>query len=143
MLDRANKWVIGERVAGTSTYLATQIETIQTRWWYKLEVILSADTATLQVRSVTKASRTFASERAVASESGSTEAPSPCVFCLAFHSSCNCFRHRLLWYRIKVRQDRLRIAHDGDQVSRQAGQRCAKPAKDQQQGHPRARARAY
>jgi hypothetical protein len=30
MLDSANKWVIGERVDGTNTYLATMIETIQT-----------------------------------------------------------------------------------------------------------------
>jgi hypothetical protein len=30
MLDGAKKWVIGERVAGTSTYLAIKLEPIQT-----------------------------------------------------------------------------------------------------------------
>jgi hypothetical protein len=61
MLDSGNKWVIGERVEGANTYLATKIETILTGHWYELEVIVSGDTATLQVGGVEKVSHTFAS----------------------------------------------------------------------------------
>jgi hypothetical protein len=61
MLDSANKWVIGELVEGANTYLATKMETILTGQWYELEVILSGDTATLQVGGVEKVSHTFAS----------------------------------------------------------------------------------
>jgi hypothetical protein len=57
MLDGANRWL-----AGTNINLAIQVETIQTRQWYELEVILSGDTATPQVGGVTKVSQPFASK---------------------------------------------------------------------------------